>query len=121
MPITANPAGCWILHDEDGKPVGSTWPSQTDDPVHFDTEDAARADAEREEYDGRTLTPVQLTDVCYIATSVCGTVYDEDDEGIIVHFESAEKAVADMTESSYTILPDGQMACPDTWDCGCTE
>lgn len=111
--ITATETRCWIAVDADGKPA---WHGEHE--THTATREQALEDITRN-YGGRTdLAPAQLDRPCFVAVAACGSVYDEDGEGI-EHWPSAEE-LADLLRSiDYTIGADGTVRCPDFCDCDC--
>lgn len=109
MTIHQLPEPCWELRP----------PTDEERHPHYDTRaDALRALKNDRENDGEPYPdtkPVQLGDRCWVIQSdgECEQVLDEEDEGWVVHHDSAKAARATAAAWGWTYSADGRFIyCP---------
>ncbi len=111
--ITATTAHCWIAVGADGRPV---WRGEHE--THTATRKEAVDDIARHYPDRPDAAPKQMDRPCWIAVCECGSVYDEDGEGI-EHWPNAEELTHLLRSIDYTVDDAGRVRCPDFCDCSC--
>lgn len=122
MPIERNHNACWVVQLVNGKPA------DLERETHFPSRElvvselgkfASLLDAEPAD-----LAVTRLEEPCWLAVSVCGYVYAEDDDGI-EHFQDQAEARQHLESAEYRLGQDGSVRCPIILryapDCGCGE
>jgi hypothetical protein len=113
MPVTTATECCWIVVNADGSPVDDDCES------HHTTEAEAIKEAANLRYVGESAPVVkQLDHLCSSAVTVCGYVYDEDDEGA-QHWPDRAEAFQDwlVKHADYRIGENGELLCPLNHGC----
>lgn len=118
--ITVLDHNCWILVDVDGKPYD---PSHTDEYPHYTSKDDAEKgyasitrrdhlipDDDPDDEKVPLLVPVEQDTPCYILTTVCGYVLDQEGDGIC-HEDDPGSLVSWALGMGWAILGDGRMVC----------
>lgn len=116
MGVTTAERPCWIVTHPDGSPTGFE-----DDEPHYATEAEARKFAD--DVTAAINPPLivkKLDNPCSAAVTVCGYVYDQDEEGE-QHWPDGAQAFQDWltTHAGYRLSSGGELLCP--LDHGCDE